>query len=529
MPRAGIGNDIGRVTEHYDVIIIGSGAGGGTLAHALAGSGKSILLLERGDFLPRETDNWDPRPVFVDGKYISKDTWFDAAGKPFQPQVHYFVGGATKMYGAALYRLRPADFGEIRHVDGVSPAWPLGYDDFEPWYSAAEQLYQVHGNGGEDPTEGHRSQPYPWPAVSHEPRIAQIHDGLAKGGYRPFHAPCGIMLNEAHRPSSICIRCTWCDGYPCLVHAKSDAEVIAVRPLLGRDNVTLVTGAEVTRLETDPSGRSITGVEVARDGEREVYTGDIVAVSAGAANSAKILLNSASDKHPRGLANGSDQVGRNYMFHNCKAVVALAKEKNDTVFQKTLGINDFYSATKDYQWPMGNIQMIGKSNAEAMRGEKPKLTKLSPEWTLSDVAGHAVDFWLTTEDLPLPGNRVTTDKDGNVHLAYTPTNDAEAFRLYGELRKILNHTGMAEHHVLRKNFYMDMSIPVAGCAHQAGTARFGTDPATSVLDVNCKAHELDNLYVVDTSFFPSIGAVNPALTAMANALRVGEHLRARLG
>ena len=251
-------------------------------------------------------------------------------------------------------------------------------------------------------------------------------------------------------------------------------------------------------------------------------------VSAGAANSAKILLNSANDKHPQGLANGSDQVGRNYMFHNCKAVVALAKEPNDTVFQKTLGINDFYSATKDYAYPMGNIQMIGKSNAEAMRGEKPKATMISPEWTLSDVARHAVDFWLTTEDLPKPENRVTTDADGNVHLAYEMTNDDEAFRLYGELRKILNHTGMAEHHVLRKNFYMDMDIPVAGCAHQAGTCRFGADPATSVLDTNCKAHELDNLYVVDTSFFPSIGAVNPALTAMANALRVGEHLRERL-
>jgi choline dehydrogenase-like flavoprotein len=517
------------VTEHYDVIIIGSGAGGGTLAHTLAGSGKSILLLERGDFLPRETQNWDPRPVFVDGRYISKDTWFDADGKPFQPQVHYFVGGATKLYGAALYRLRPQDFGEIRHVDGISPAWPLSYDDFEPWYSKAEQLYQVHGNGGEDPTEGHRSQPYPWPAVSHEPRIAQIAEGLAAGGYRPFHAPCGILLNEAHRPSSTCIRCTWCDGYPCLVHAKSDADVIAVRPLLERPNVTLVTGAEVTRLETGAAGRTVTGVVVSRDGEREVYTGDIVVISAGAANSAKILLNSAGDAHPHGLANGSDQVGRNYMFHNCKAVVALAKEKNDTVFQKTLGINDFYLASEDNEWPMGNIQMIGKSNAEAMRGEKPKLTKVSPEWTLSDVAGHAVDFWLTTEDLPLPGNRVTTDKDGNVHLAYTTTNDAEADGLYGELKKILNHTGMAEHHVLRKNFYMDMSIPVAGCAHQAGTARFGTDPATSVLDVNCKAHELDNLYVADTSFFPSIGAVNPALTAMANAIRVGEHLRERLG
>jgi len=517
------------VSENYDVVIIGSGAGGGTLAHTLAGSGKRILLLERGDFLPRETQNWDPQPVFVDGRYISKDTWFDGDGKPFQPQVHYFVGGATKLYGAALYRLRPADFGEIKHVDGISPAWPLGYDDFEPWYSRAEQLYQVHGNGGEDPTEGPRSGPYPWPAVSHEPRIQQIFDGLEKGGYHPFHAPCGILLNEDDRPGSHCIRCTWCDGYPCMVHAKSDAEVIAVRPVMDRPNVTLIRGAEVTRLDTDPSGRAVTGVVVSRGGEREVYTGHIIVVSAGAANSAKILLNSAGDKHPSGLANGSDQVGRNYMFHNCKAVVALSKEPNDTVFQKTLGINDFYFPTKDYAYPMGNIQMIGKSNAEAMRGEKPKATTLSPEWTLSDVAKHAVDFWLTTEDLPKPDNRVTTDKDGNVHLAYTMTNNDEAFRLYGELRKILNHTGMAEHHVLRKNFYMDMDIPVAGCAHQAGTCRFGTDPATSVLDTDCKAHELDNLYVVDTSFFPSIGAVNPALTAMANALRVGEHLRQRLG
>ena len=516
------------MSENYDVIIAGTGAGGGTLAHTLADSGKKILLLERGDFLHREMDNWSPQAVFVGGRYISTDTWFDSDGQPFQPQVHYFVGGATKMYGAALYRLRPQDFGEIRHVDGLSPAWPLSYDDFEPWYTTAERLYQVHGNAGEDPTEGHRSGPYPWPAVSHEPRIQQIADDLAKGGYHPFHAPCGIMLDEAQRPRSTCIRCSWCDGYPCLVHAKSDAEVIAVRPLLDRDNVTLLTGAEVTKLETDESGRTVTGVVVSRGGKREVYRADIVAVCAGAANSAKLLLNSATDRHPKGLANGSDQVGRNYMFHNCKAVVALAKEKNDTVFQKTLGINDFYFATKDYQWPAGNIQMIGKSNAEAMRGEKPKLTMLSPEWTLSDVAEHGVDFWLTTEDLPMPENRVTTDGDGNVRLAYSPTNDQEADRLYGELKKILNHTGMAEHHVLGKNFYMDMSIPVAGCAHQAGTCRFGTDPATSVLDVNCKTHELDNLYVVDTSFFPSIGAVNPALTAIANAMRVGEHLQSRM-
>jgi len=516
------------LAERYDVIVIGSGAGGGTLAHTLAPSGKKILLLERGNFLPRETQNWDPEAVFVNGRYLSPDTWYDADGKPFQPQVHYFVGGATKLYGAALYRLRPQDFGELRHVDGVAPAWPLSYDDFEPWYTQAEWLYQVHGNHGEDPTEGPWSKQYPWPAVSHEPRLQELFDNLKSGGYHPFPAPCGILLDEADRPKSTCIRCTWCDGYPCLVHAKSDAETIAVRPLLDRPNVTLLVDAEVVRLDTDAGGRTVTGVVVSRAGTREVYEADVVVLSAGAANSAKILLSSARDGHPDGLANGSGQVGRNYMFHNSKAIVALAKEPNDTVYQKTLGLNDFYLGIDDYPWPVGNIQMVGKSNAAAMRGEEPALTKLAPNWSLADTARHAVDFWLTTEDLPRPENRVTVDRDGNVHLAYTSTNNDEADRLYHELKKILNHVGMAEHHVLRKNFYMHMNIELAGVAHQAGTCRFGSDPATSVLDPNCKAHELDNLYVVDTSFFPSIGAVNPALTAMANAIRVGTHVLDRM-
>ena len=520
--------DNDHVGEHYDVIIVGSGAGGGTLANTLAPSGKRILILERGNFLPRETDNWGPGPVFVDGKYISPDTWYDADGKPFQPQVHYFVGGATKMYGAALYRLRPEDFGELRHTDGLSPAWPLSYDDFEPWYTKAEWLYQVHGVHGEDTTEGHWSRQYPWPAVSHEPRVQQISDALQAGGYHPFHAPCGILLDEASRQASQCIRCAWCDGYPCLVHAKADADIIAVRPLLALPNVTLLVNAEAERIETDPAGRAVTGVEVSRDGNHEVYTGDIVVLAAGAANTARILLRSASDRHTAGLANGSDQVGRNYMYHNSKAVVALDKERNDTVFQKTLALNDFYFAGNGRDWPLGNIQMLGKSNAMAMKGEEPKLTMLAPHWSLDETAHHAVDFWLTTEDVPKAANRVTVDADGRVHLAYTATNDAEANGLYHELRKILNHVGLATHHVLDKNFYMSMDVPVAGVAHQAGTCRFGTDPATSVLDVNCKAHELDNLYGVDTSIFPSIGAVNPALTAMANAIRVGEHMLSRM-
>jgi choline dehydrogenase-like flavoprotein len=515
----------------YDVIVVGTGAGGGTLAHTLAPTGKRILLLERGTFLTRELENWQPGPVFVDGRYISPDTWYDGDGTPFQPQVHYFVGGATKMYGAALYRLRPEDFGELRHTDGISPAWPVSYDDFEPWYTKAEWLYQVHGDHGADPTEGAWSRQYPWPAVSHEPRIQQISDALKEGGYHPFPAPCGILLDEADRAASHCIRCATCDGYPCLVHAKADADVIAVRPLLDLPNVTLVTGAEVVRLETDPEGRSVTGVVVDRggDGKEEVYRGDIVVLAAGAVNTARILLRSGSDAHPAGLANGSDQVGRNYMCHVSKAVSAFGEEPNDTVFQKTLGLNDFYLPGGEREFPLGNIQMLGKSNAGAMKGEEPHLTKLTPGWSLKEAAKHAVDFWLTTEDLPMPDNRVTVDRAGNVVLTCTETNHSEAADLYAEFRKILNHIGLARHHVLHKNFYMSMNIPIAAVAHQAGTCRFGTDPATSVLDVNCKAHELDNLYVTDTSFFPSIGAVNPALTAIANGIRVGEHIADRLG
>jgi choline dehydrogenase-like flavoprotein len=513
--------------SHYDVIVIGSGAGGGTLVHQLAPSGKRILLLERGGWLPREPANWDAHTVFVDNRYVSDDVWYDDRGKPFQPQVHYFVGGATKLYGAALYRLRAEDFGELIHQDGISPAWPIAYDDLEPYYTAAERLYQVHGTRGEDPTEPPASAPYPFPAVSHEPRIQKLADDLAARGHHPFHAPCGIQLDEADMPHSRCVRCATCDGFPCLVHAKSDAEVLAVRPALEHDNVELLTGAQALRLETDPSGHTVTGVVVHSDGALERHTADIVVVACGAANSAKLLLASHSDAHPHGLANGSDQVGRNYMFHNSQAVLALSREPNPTVFQKTLGLNDFYFAGGDIDYPLGNIQMVGKSSAQMYRGEKPLQTRLAPEWSLRDVAGHAVDFWLSTEDLPRPGNRVTLRDDGALAISYSASNELPKRRLLHELKGLLRHLDMHEHLVPR-HAYLKNEIPVAGCAHQAGTCRFGTDPADSVLDVNCRAHEVDNLYVVDTSFFPSIGAVNPALTAMANALRVGDHLLERL-
>jgi choline dehydrogenase-like flavoprotein len=515
--------------DRYDVIIVGTGAGGGTLARHLAPSGKRILLLERGGWLPREPQNWSAADVFIDNRYISADTWYDDRGKQFQPQIHYFVGGATKLYGAALYRLRREDFGELKHHDGVSPAWPIGYDDMEPYYTLAEQLYQVHGARGEDPTEPAASAPYPFPAVSHEPRIQQLSDDLAAAGYRPFHAPCGVLLDEANPPFSRCLRTATCDGFPCLVHAKSDAEVLGVRPALEHPNVTLVTNARAVKLATDDAGTAVTGVVVDHEGTPERFTGDLVVVACGAANSAKLLLASASDRHPKGLANRSDQVGRNYMFHNSQAVLALSREPNPTVFQKTLGVNDFYFSGPDFEFPMGNIQMIGKSQADMFKGEKPLETKLAPGFALRDVASHAVDFWLSTEDLPVAENRVTLERDGNVKLSYSATNATAAGRLYHQLKTMLGHLGMHPDHLIPRHAYLKTDIPVAGVAHQAGTCRMGADPATSVLDVNCRAHELDNLYVVDTSCFPSIGAVNPALTAMANALRVGDHLLERLG
>jgi len=508
----------------YDLIIIGSGAGGGTLARHLAPSGKSILIIERGDYLPREKENWDTTDVFVKGRYVSKDLWHDGNGKEFQPGVHYFVGGATKLYGAALFRLRQEDFHELKHYDGISPEWPLKYDVFEPYYTQAEELYGVHGQRGEDPTEPPASKPYPHAPVAHEERIQRLHDDLVASGYHPFHAPTAIKLDETNRAKSHCLKCDTCDGYPCLVHAKGDAEVMAVRPALEHSNITLITNSEVVQLKTTASGREISEVVVNRNGQTESYRGTFVVLSAGAANSARILLLSANDKHPNGLANGSDQVGRNYTFHNSQAVVALSVEPNLTKFQKTISLNDFYFKDKDFDFPLGNIQMIGKSKGPMFRDDAPFF---APGFALDQMALHSVDFWLTTEDLPDPNNRVTVTRDKKIALNYKFNNQVPTKRLFERLKTMLEGLGMHRHFV-PNSAYMGKVIPVAGVAHQAGTCRFGTDPKTSVLDTNCKAHEVDNLYVVDTSFFPSIAAVNPALTAMANALRVGDHLLERL-
>ena len=348
---------------------------------------------------------------------MSPDTWYDANGKAFQPQIHYFVGGATKLYGAALYRLRKEDFGELRHHDGVSPAWPISYDELEPYYTQAEQLYEVHGARGEDPTEPPASAP-----VSVPRRLARAADPAARGRPRSRRLPpvprsVRRPADEENLPYSACVRCTNCDGFPCAVHGKSDAEVLGVRPALEHDERHAADERKGGQAgDRRRPARNVTEVVVERDGETERFTADIVVVACGAANTAKLLLSSASDTHPNGLANGSDQVGRNYMFHNSQAVLALSREENPTIFQKTLGLNDFYLAGDEFDYPLGNIQMVGKSQAPMFRGEKPGETRLAPDWTLERVARHAIDFWLSTEDLPLPENRVTVDGEGKLTL-----------------------------------------------------------------------------------------------------------------
>jgi choline dehydrogenase-like flavoprotein len=512
--------------DRYDVIIIGTGAGGGTLAHRLAPSGKRILLLERGDFLPREKDNWSPEAVLAQNKYKAHDAWLDKDGKEFHPGTHYCVGGNTKFYGAALIRFRKEDFAELRHHGGVSPAWPIAYEDLAPYYTRAEHLYQVRGQRGVDPTEPPCDDPYPFPPVAHEPRIQELHDDFSRLGLHPFHVPLGVRLDERDMVNSACIRCNTCDGYPCMVNAKSDADVTCVRPAVRRSNVTLLTRAKAVRLETSPSGREVRRVVVERDGAREVYEGDLVVVACGAVNSAALLLASACDAHPNGLANGSDQVGRNYMCHNNTAMLAISRKPNPTIFQKTIAVNDFYFGAHDWGHPMGHISMVGKSDAVMLaQGAPPG----APRVVLTTMAGHSLDFWMTSEDLPHPDNRVTVGRDGRISLRYTPNNEEAHAQLFRKLKGMLKLIGCDERTFFPNTLYLGKKIPLAGVAHQCGTCRMGDDPATSVLDVNCKAHELDNLYVADSSFFVSSSAVNPALTIIANALRVGDHLLDRLG
>ncbi|MEY2341235.1 GMC family oxidoreductase [Acidithiobacillus sp. IBUN Pt1247-S3] len=497
-----------------DVLIIGSGAGGGTLARALADSGLRILILERGDFLPREWGNWDPQTVFASYRYHSDESWLDADGQPFHPVTGYHVGGNTKFYGAAVLRRRPTDFKARKHVDGVTPDWPLTHEDFAPYYDQAEAWYFAHGEAGSDPTEGPRN-PYPFPPLAHDAAVASVEQALRDQGHHPFPLPLALHRLEDDPAHSPCVRCPQCDGFPCMVHAKGDAEVCGVRPALEHNNVNLRCNERVRKILLANDGKTVSGVET----DHGRFTARVVVLAAGAVNSAALLLASRSEVFPNGLANRSDQVGRNYMCHLNSACMAIDPlRENRSIFQKTLALNDFYedSGDPDYPYPLGHIQGLGKVTPALLHAQRPRWPIPMTAWA----ASHSVDWWLTTEDLPLPENRVTVDEHNTIHLHWQPKNRESHRRLCEKWRGLLQKAGFP------LVFFQAMDI--SATAHQVGTCRFGDDPQTSVLDPNCKAHDLDNLYVVDASFMPSISAVNPSLTIMANAIRVADVLRKRL-
>ncbi|WP_339748753.1 GMC family oxidoreductase [uncultured Maricaulis sp.] len=521
-------------SKTYDVIIIGSGAGGGTVAQSLAETGKSILILERGEHLPREVENWDPKTVFIERKYRTNEKWVNKAGSQFVPNCHYWVGGNTIFYGAVLMRMRESDFEVVQHEDGVSPAWPISYGDLAPYYDQAEQIWRVRGNRGEDPAEPPTSGPYAHPGIRHDDEVARLMAHLRDDqGWKPFTLPLGVQRDDDDPVHSACIRCETCGGFPCLVKAKSDARTIAIEPLSKHPNVTLLTGRLVNRLETGTDGRTVTGVVCEGPDGQEVYSAGIVVLAAGAANTAAVLQRSATPRHPNGLANGSDQVGRNYMFHTMTAVISASSHKAKTRFPKTLGINDFYRGDPDgsYDFPMGHIQSLEYMEGPMLEGqldtEFPLADKLIPKFIADSLARRMLSFLVLSEDLPQPDNRIRW-LNGQIHLDYTHNNLSGHKRLVKKFDRALDGFCDGKRVILDHHFQVQQLLPIYGTAHQCGTARMGDDPTSSVVNADCRAHEVDNLYIVDTSVFCSSAAVNPTLTLVAIALRAGEHLRQRL-
>jgi choline dehydrogenase-like flavoprotein len=484
-----------------DVIIIGSGMGGATLAAALAPTGRKIIILERGEHLRASPSERDARAIFGKGVFRPEETWLDGQDRSFNPGNYYYVGGNSKFYGAALIRYRSSDFDAVSHSGGQTPGWPIGYADLEADYQAAEEMYQVRGRMTDDPTEPAHSGNYPHPPVPDEPDMAALRERLKHAGLNPSHIPLGLDLAAWLAAGQT----TW-DAYPNTCGGKMDAETCGLAAALAHENVTLRTGCIVERL--DCNQRGLVTAAVLSNGERLEAPRFVVA--AGAVQTAALLLRSANDNCPAGLANRSDQVGRNFMNHNCSAVMALHPlRKNQSIYQKTLMLNDFYHRT-NARPPLGNVQMLGKITGPILAATTPM-----PRWIAQWIAARSFDFYAMSEDLPNPDSRVTLS-DGQIRLDWQRSNWDAHLQLVKELKGVLRRIGFPV--VLSKAF--DRRTP----SHQCGTARMGNDPATSVVDSHCRSHDHPNLFIVDASVLPTSAAVNPALTIAAIALRAGRHM-----
>lgn len=484
-----------------DVIIIGSGIGGATLAAALAPSGKRILILERGQKLRPSPFDRDADAIFAKGVYRPCEEWLDADDRPFNPGNYYYVGGNSKFFGAAFLRYREADFGPVAHSGGTMPGWPIGYDELEPDYQRAEEMYEVRGDASVDPSEPPHSGVYPHPPVPYEPDIEDLRSRLIRAGLTPSPIPLGIDLAVWEKAGAT----AW-DAYPNTCGGKMDAETVGLARALAHENVELRTDSRVVRLECNSEGR-ITSV-ILESGQ--CLSAQIIVLAAGAVQTAALLLGSASDNCPTGLANRSDQVGRNFMNHNCTALLALHPiRRNNSTYQKTLMVNDFYLASGGRP-PLGNVQMLGKISGPILAASSPL-----PRWIADFIAKRSFDFYAMSEDFPNPESRVTL-KGTQIKLDWRRSNWAAHEELVGKLKQALRRAGFPI--ILSQAF--DRRTP----SHQCGTARMGNDPAASVVDSFCRSHDHPNLFITDASVLPTSAAVNPALTIAALALRAGRHI-----
>jgi choline dehydrogenase-like flavoprotein len=487
--------------EQPDVLVIGSGMGGATLAAGLAPCGAKILILERGERLKDSPEARDARAIFQRGHFRPKETWLDGAGEKFNPGNYYYVGGNSKLYGAVLIRYRAQDFAPIAHRGGDTPGWPFSYEELEPWYTRAEKLYRVRGMLGLDATEPFHSEPYPFPPVPDEAAIAFARQRMQRAGLHPAPLPLGVDIEKwlARGPT------TW-DAFPDTGHGKSDAESCGLAAALAYPNVELRTNTYVERLVMEPDGRRVAAVEV---NEGRVRIGaKLVVLAAGAVNSAALLLRS-SDK---GVANRSDAVGRHFMNHNLSAAIAVdPRAVNDSVYQKTLGINDFYLNDGAGGPPLGNIQLLGRVTAPILKSN----VTFAPEWALNLMSRRSIDWLAMSEDLPSPDSRVTID-GAQIRLDWKRSNWESHLLLLAKLKERLRAAG----YPLVLTHVFDRRTP----SHQCGTVRIGNDPATSPLDPFCRAWDHPNLFVVDASFLPTSAAVNPSLSIAAQALRVADHI-----
>ena len=504
----------------YDIIIIGTGSGGSAMAYKLAPSGKKILILERGGFVPKEKENWDPKEVVTLGRYRPNEMWYDKEDKPFKPFIHYNVGGNSKFYGAAMFRFRETDFQEVKHYGGTSPAWPFGYSTLEKHYDEAERLFSVHGERGADPTEPPTHRVYPYLPLPYEPLTLDLSNKLKQIGLRPFPLPMAIKLPQDDNKNASPVLLENFDGFPDPTDSKADGQTSCLHSALQHPTVTMLTHAFAERILTNEMGNKATGVEVFVNGERKIFSAGIILTACGAINSAALFLRSKNEKHPDGLANSSGLVGKNLMLHHNGCLVAFTKKNNNSKFQKSWGLADFYHGADDSEFPLGEIQLMGRNDPDTILW---LAKELYPDKTYEELKAMTIDFWLTAEDLPSVNNQVTLRNDGSIKVSYERTNYTAFEKLKNKLKEVFEKIGTIDADY-KNAVWNGYDLDVSGVSHQNGTLKMGTDPANSVVDIHCKTHDIENLYVCDASFFPSCGAFNPALTLVANSLRVGEHI-----